>query len=169
MTKLIRILIMILFVIVSIPFALYLFVQSKLRRRKRKPARPVTAAEIAQAERQLGFALPATLRAFFVGRPPLRHPGADPYSLKSAVREYRMLTKAPYGPNGQDWPRNLFPFADLMPGYACFELDSGQVVEWDPEDLEDEDDPPGLWERSFVRTGCDLAAWLQRGEGPTRR
>lgn len=161
MTKFARLVLLVLFVLVSIPFAIFLFVQSKIRR-KPKPAKPVTMKEIERAEARLGFELPAALRAFFLERPAMRHSCAERYSLDGAVREFRMLTKRPYGPSGQDWPRNLFPFADLLPGYACFDLETATVVEWDPEELEDEDDPPELWERSFTRTGCDLAAWLSR-------
>jgi hypothetical protein len=162
MTKLVRTIMLILFVLVSVPFGIFLFVRSRFRRKPR-PGRPVTMTEIARAEARLGFEMPEALRAFFLERPAMRHDCAEPYSIDGAVREYRMLTKAPYGPNGQDWPRNLFPFADLIPGYACFDLESATVVIWDPEELEDEDDPPELWEQSFTRTGHDLAAWLKRG------
>jgi hypothetical protein len=158
MKGLVRALLLILFLIVAIPFGIFLFVQSRWPRRAPKP---VTEADLAAAEKKLGFVLPADLRAFFLPpRPRCRVECAETYSLREAVRQYRMVTKAPYGPNGQDWPSELFPFADLLPGYACYDLGTGLVTEWDPEDLGEEDDDPRLWDRSFRKTGKTLEQWL---------
>lgn len=160
MKSLVRAIVLLVFAIIAIPFAVFLLIQSKLRGKPR-PAKAVTEADIANAERRLGFALPDELRTFF--RPPRPKSSVDCaelYGLRSAVAEYRMLTREPYGPNGQDWPRELFPVADLLPGYACYDLNSGQIVEWDPEDLGEEDDDPKLWDRSFKKTGKTLGGWL---------
>jgi hypothetical protein len=158
--KIIRALLLLVFVIISIPFAIFLFIQSKFPRKPR-PVRPVTEEEIGKAEKRLGFGLPPDLRAFFLGPEP-RTPRrcVELYRLKSAVDEYRMVTKAPYGPNGLDWPPDLFPFADLLPGFALYVLSSGTVVIWDPEDLGEDDDSPELWDKSFTRTSMTLGQWL---------
>lgn len=72
---------------------------------------PVTEADIVKAEEKLGFALLADLKSFFLPSPPkCRAECAELYTLREAVKQYRMVTKSPYGPNGQDWPRELFPF-----------------------------------------------------------
>jgi hypothetical protein len=54
--------------------------------------------------------------------------------------------------------------ADLLPGYGLYDLATGTIVEWDPEDLGEEGDRPELWDRSFTPTGLELAAWLQAPE-----
>ena len=158
MKGLVRAILFLLLMIVAIPFAIFLAVQSRIPRKAPKPA---TEADVATAEAKLGFALPDELRAFFLPpRPKCRVDCAELYTLREAVREYRRVTKAPYGPNGQDWPRELFPFADLLPGYACYDLGTGLVTEWDPEDLGEEDDDPRLWDLSFRKRGKTLKAWL---------
>jgi hypothetical protein len=158
MKGLVRAILLIVLAIVIVPAAIFLLVQSRMPRRA---AKPVTEADVVKAEQKLGFALPGELKAFFLPpRPKCRVECAELYTLREAVKQYRMVTRAPYGPNGQDWPRELFPFADLLPGYACFDLGTGLVTEWDPEDLGEEDDDPRLWDLSFRKTGKALKAWL---------
>lgn len=160
MKTLIRAILLIVFAIVALPFAIFLAVQGR-RRRKARPPRPVTKADVAKAEKKLGFVLPDELKAFFMPpRPKCRVDCAELYTLRKAVAQYRMVTRKPYGPNGQDWPSELFPFADLLPGYACYDLRTGLVTEWDPEDLGEEDDDPRLWDLSFRKTGKTLPQWL---------
>jgi len=160
MKGLVRAVLLIMFAIVAVPFAVFLFLQGRMGSTARPP-KPVTEADLAKAEAKLGFALPEELRAFFMPpRPRCRAECAELYTLREAVREYRTVTKAPYGPNGQDWPIELFPVVDLLPGYACYDLGTGLVTEWDPEGLGEEDDDPRLWGLSFRRTGRTLAEWL---------
>lgn len=164
MKGLVRALLLVVLAIVVVPFAIFLFVRERMPARARPP-KPVTEADIAKAEAKLGFALPEALKAFFMPpRPKCRVDCAELYTLGEAVREYRTVTRAPYGPNGQDWPSELFPFADLLPGYACYDLGTGLVTEWDPEDLGEEDDDPLLWDLSFRRSGKTLKAWLAGAE-----
>jgi hypothetical protein len=164
MKALVRAVLLIAFAIVLVPFAIYLGIQSKVRS-KARPAKPVTAADVAKAEKKLGFALPDDLKSLFMPpRPQCRVDCAELYTLGEAVAQYRMVTKSPYGPNGQDWPGELFPFADLLPGYACYDLGTGLVTVWDPEDLGEEDDDPKLWNLSFRKTGKTPAHWLSGGK-----
>lgn len=160
MKGLVRAILLVVLAIVVVPFAIFLFVRDRMPARARPP-KPVTEADVAKAEAKLGFALPDELKAFFLPpRPGCRVECAELYTLREAVREYLMVTRRPYGPNGQDWPGELFPLADLLPGYACCDLGTGLVTEWDPEDLGEEDDDPRLWDLSFRRTGRTLAEWL---------
>jgi hypothetical protein len=105
-------------------------------RRTQKPPKPVTEADLAKAERRLGFRLPEDLRDFYrSGRHQRSAPFGEFYSLDGAVKEYRMLTAKPYGPNGEDWPANLLPFEDLLHGYGAYARDTGLVIQWDPDEL----------------------------------
>ena len=163
MKKLLRIIVVPIFLLVALLLTPFVLMQSSVfPRRKAPPPRPATIEEVEKAEKKLGFELPADLRSFFLERPPMRQSCAERYTLDEAVKEYRMLTKSPYGPEGQDWPPNLFPFADLLPGYACHNRDTGKVVIWDPEDLGEEDDRPDLWDKSFRPTKSALAQWIAK-------
>jgi hypothetical protein len=164
MKTFVRVVVLAVFAVIAVPFGLYLFVRSRIRTKPRRQP-PPTEQEVSRAEKRLGFGLPADLRAHFLAeRPRIARGCAELYRLNAAVREYGMLTKRPYGPNGQDWPSTYFPVADLLPGYGLYDLATGTIVEWDPEDLGDEDDNPALWDRSFTPTGLALQPWLQRSE-----
>lgn len=146
--------------LLALPFLLLHFLQAKLRGRRR-PAKPANEAAIGRAERRLGRALPDPLRAFYRdGRNLKRTSHGEHYGLAAAVEEYRMLTKAPYGPNGQAWPAELFPVTDLLHGYGACDLGSGEMVEWDPDEIAGGDESDAAWRRSFTRTGKSLEQWL---------
>jgi hypothetical protein len=162
MKALIRIIVIPIFVIVAIIVAPFMLLRSSVFRRKQKPEPPTTPEDIQKAEKKLGFELPAELRGFFLDQPRMNQDCAERYSLDEAVKEYRMVTKSPYGPEGQDWPINLFPFADLLPGYACYDRDTGKIVIWDPEDLGEEENRPDLWDKSFRPTRSSLAQWISK-------
>lgn len=133
------------------------------RKRKRKPPKPLHEAEITAAERRLGFAMPADLREFYLSGGHHRSaPCGEFYSLKQAVKEYRMLTAKPYGPNGEDWPASLFPFADLLHGYAAYDRETGLVTEWDPDEIAGGNESKAAWKRSFQPTGKLLVQYLAR-------
>ena len=163
MKRIIRLLAVPIIVILAIPLALVMFVRSRFRG-KAAPPRAASVEAVQRTEKKLGFEFPPALRTFFTERPSIGRGCSARFTLEEATREYRMATRQPYGPNGQDWPRNLFPFADLQPGYACFDLATSLIVEWDPEELGEDDDRPELWEQSFTYTGLSLPAWLNRQE-----
>ena len=118
---------------------------------------------MAKSEKLLGFELPADLRSFYLdGKFRRSAPCGEFYSLKSAVKEYRMLTAKPYGPNGEDWPAKLFPFADLLHGYAAYDRETGQITEWDPDEIADGNESAAAWKRSFQPTGKTLTEYLTR-------
>jgi cell wall assembly regulator SMI1 len=113
MRKLLLVPIIIVGVIFMLPFVIWQQLQTttpfrNYRKRHRKPPTPLTAADIEKAEKQLGFVLPRDLKEFYLsGGHRRRADCGEYYSLKGLVDEYRMLTRKPYGPNGEDWPRNL--------------------------------------------------------------
>lgn len=145
--------------LLGLPFLLLHFAWVRIRGRPRPP-KDETEQSLAQAERRLGRALPPPLRSFYLaGGHRRRAPQGEYYGLRSAVAEYRMLTREPYGPNGQDWPAELFPVADLLHGVAAYDLTSGEIVEWDPDEIAGGDESDAAWRRSFTRTGRTLAQW----------
>ncbi|HEU4956709.1 MAG TPA: SMI1/KNR4 family protein [Sphingomicrobium sp.] len=135
----------------------------RVRRRKQKPAKPLKEVDMLAAERRLGFSLPPDLREFYLcGRNHRAAPCGEFYSLKAAVKEYRMLTGKPYGPNGEDWPTSLYPFEDLLHGYAAYDLQTGLITEWDPDEIVGGNESKAAWKRSFQPTGKPLAEYLAR-------
>lgn len=133
------------------------------RKRHRKPPTPLTDADIEKAEKQLGFTLPADLRDFYLsGKFRRSAQCGDYYSLKGLVKEYRMLTAKPYGPNGEDWPANLLPFEDQLESYAAYDLETGLITIWDSEEIIGGDESKAAWKRSFQPTGKTLAEYLAR-------
>jgi hypothetical protein len=150
--------------LVMLPFVIWQQIRIKyFRKRTRKPPTPLTEADVAKAEQQLGFSLPSDLREFYLsGRHHRSAPCGEFYSLKGAVKEYRMLTAKPYGPNGEDWPAILFPFEDLLHGYAAYDRETDLITEWDPDEIAGGNESKAAWKRSFHPTGKTLVQYLAR-------
>ncbi|HXG81742.1 MAG TPA: SMI1/KNR4 family protein, partial [Sphingomicrobium sp.] len=127
------------------------------------PPQPVTDADIASAEKQLGFPLPEELRQFYLSGK-FRRPAecGEHYSLQGLVKEYRMLTAKPYGPNGEDWPPNLLPFENQLESYAAYDRNTGLVTIWDSEEIIAGNESKAAWNRFFQPTGKTLAEYLAR-------
>jgi len=125
---------------------------------------PASEAEIAATERELGFALPGALGQFYreianggVG------PGDGLYSLAELLRKWRKMTGAPAGPQAQDWPANLLPIQGEDYELLSIDRDTGRLVFWDMEELDDDEDlPPDnpTWAASFKPEAASIEAWL---------
>ena len=167
MRKLLLVPILIIGAILTLPLVIWQQLRMgplrKYRKRHRKPPRPVTEESLGKSEKLLGFEFPADLRSFYLdGRYRRSAPCGEFYSLKNAVKEYRMLTAKPYGPNGEDWPANLFPFEDLLHGYGAYDRDTGLITLWDPDEIAGGNESKAAWKRSFQPTGKTLAEYLAR-------
>jgi hypothetical protein len=169
--KLLRGLLIVILVLVSLIAAPFLWLSGRMgsnrtitgKRRKPRPFTPLTDADMAAAQKQLGFALPDDLREFYLsGKYRRAAPTGEFYSLKAAVKEYLMLTAKPYGPNGEDWPANLFPFEDLLHGYGAYDRNTGLVTQWDPDEIVGGNESKAAWKRSFQPTGKTLDEYLAR-------
>jgi len=86
-------------------------------------------------------------------------PGEGLMPLAEVVDRYTGMTREPYGPLGQDWPKNLLPLFDENPVLSCIDMNSGEIVAWDPEEIEDEDSDED-WQRSFKVEHPGLAALM---------
>ena len=132
------------------------------------PARELSAApdeaRLAEAERRIGRPLPPELRQLYAIGDGGFGPGGGLLRLGELVARYHELTREPYGPLGQDWPANLLPLFDEDPQLICLDLDSGGIVEWDPEEIEDEESDAD-WQRSFIRRQASLGELLEQWLG----
>jgi len=130
-----------------------------------RPA-PPPASEVAleAAEADLGFALPPDLRRCYlevadggVG------PGGGIFSLSELVAKHHEMTDEPVGPQGQSWPAQLLPIQGDDWDLVCLDRESGRLVYWDLEELDDDDELPRdqpTWAASFVPEAESLEAWL---------
>jgi hypothetical protein len=125
---------------------------------------PANEALITWAEAQLGFALPADLKAFYVevanGEV---GPGDGIYPLSGLIGKWREMTEEPADPQGQPWPAELLPIAG---DDELFSIDrtNGRIVYWDVDEIGIEDDTPADdpgWAKSFKPVAETLDAWLE--------
>ena len=130
------------------------------------PANPQDLAEapsdeqIMEAENRIGRALPPeVLQLYAIGDGGFG-PGEGLFPIAELARRYHELTREPYGPKGQDWPRNLLPLFEEDPVLLCIDMDSGAITAWDPEEIEDEESDED-WQRSFKPEAPSLAALLE--------
>lgn len=103
---------------------------------------------LALAEQGIGRPLPGDVRQLYAIADGGFGPGAGLMPLAELVDRYGEMTRAPFGPLGQDWPKNLLPLFDEDPVLGCIDMDSGEMVAWDPEEIEDEESDED-WHRSF--------------------
>jgi hypothetical protein len=125
-------------------------------------APPADDASIADAEKQLGFVLPKPLRQLY---DQIANGGFGPGSgimpLQDVVRTYLDLCATPPGPRKQKWPVQLLPITRNEPGLCCIEVNKGEVIFWDEEELADGVSDK-VWKRSFKPDAPDLGSWFER-------
>lgn len=125
---------------------------------------PLTAAPspaaMADAERRIGRPLPEELKQLYAIGDGGFGPADGLFPLAELIERYEHMTGEPYGPAGQDWPKNLLPLFDENPVLLCIDMDSGAIVAWDPEEIEDEDSDAD-WRRSFKPEAQSLSALMQ--------
>lgn len=132
------------------------------RARGRDPT-PLPAAasedEIAATEQALGRRLPPQLAQLYRE---IADGGFGPagglFPLARIRDEYHEMTREPAGPQNQAWPPQLLPLVDAEPGYDCIDLDSGEIIAWDPEELDSYSN--AAWKRSFKPVASGLSDWL---------
>jgi len=124
--------------------------------------KPADDGTISDAEHELGFALPPSLRQLYeeVANGGFG-PGAGILPLQEVVRIYRALLTTPPGRRGQKWPSHLLPITRTDPGHQCIDLNSGELIFWDEEELANGASDK-VWKRSFKREAPDLGHWFER-------
>jgi hypothetical protein len=80
--------------------------------------------------------------------------------LDRVVETYLALMATPPGRRGQKWPAHLLPLTHTDPGHDCLDINTGQMVFWDEEDLADGASDK-VWKRSFKPGAPDIATWFE--------
>lgn len=122
-------------------------------------AHPPSPQLVNTLEMRMGRPIPACLRQLYEIGDGGFGPGSGLMPLIEIARRYDEFTHEPFGPLGQDWPEQLLPLFEEEPVLVCMDLESGEIVAWDPEEIEDEESEED-WQRSFKVEYPDLAALM---------
>ena len=124
-------------------------------------AGPCREEDVARAEAELGFPLPAALRQLYrevadggFG------PGDGLYSLAGLVAKYREMTEEPVGADGEMWPAELLPVTGADWDIIALDRNSGRLVYFDAEELME-----GGWDCAFKPEAGSLEEWLGKWMG----
>ena len=109
---------------------------------------PASEQQIKAAQEIIGRALPDGVLQLLAIANGGYGPGQGLYPVEQMAEKYRELTATPFGPSDQLWPGNLLPLFEDSPGWVSIDLDSGEIVYWDPEEIEDGESQAD-WQRSF--------------------
>lgn len=135
---------------------------------------PATEAEIAGGEARIGVALPPLLRRLYTevahggfgpgpGLVGFR-PGATTDKGDTIEDLYAGMLEATNENPRWIWPRELIPVVDLSGAYLCVDASTpaGRVVEFDFEELDDDDSADGGWSGAFTERAPSVEAWLAK-------
>jgi hypothetical protein len=133
---------------------------SLLAGRSTAPASPASEADLARAEQRLGFAIPADLAQLYrdVGNGGFG-PGGGLRPLAELVDAFDERRAWAEDAGENHWPERLLPMVPLDPGDLCLDADTGTVIEWDPETIEE--GRADEYARSFSVRSASLEAWLE--------
>lgn len=120
---------------------------------------PPSASDIARAQERIGKQLPLQLRQLYTIGDGGFGPGEGLFSLTELVERYVDATAEP-GPGGHSWPQQLLPLFEEAPQLICIDFDSGEIICWDPELIDDVVDGQD-WLDSFVSEADSLGALMQ--------
>jgi len=121
---------------------------------------PVSDEALASVDERLGFRLPEPLRQLYRVADGGFGPGdGGLFGHAEMLERYRELTSTAEGPGGEPWPAKLLPLYELDPALGCLDLESGQIVVYDVEEMDFVSSQQ--WRRAF-RKGPQSIAQLMR-------
>lgn len=117
-------------------------------------------AALAEAAQRIGRPLPPELRQLYAIGDGGFGPGDGLFPLAELLERYDECVREPIGPGGQLWPVNLLPLFEEPPQLLCLDTDSGRMICWDPERIEDVEQGSD-WDQSFVPEADSLGAYME--------
>lgn len=124
--------------------------------------RPAPMARIRAAERELDVVLPPLLvRLYTEVDDGGFGPGTGLLPLGRVIAETQGLRSGAPLPRRRRWPESLLPLVERDPGWLCVDVITGEIVEWDPEDVP-EWASQERFERSFEVRWSTLEDWLAK-------
>jgi hypothetical protein len=122
--------------------------------------KPAALQDLERLEASLGVAFPAQLRRVYLE---VANGGFGPghglLAVDRVAAEYKHLREWILG-TGHPWPDGLLPVVHRDPGWDCVEASTGRVVEFDPEEL-DEDVGAAQFSRAFRELAPSVETWLE--------
>ena len=123
---------------------------------------PASRDDIAAAESALAFPLPADLKRLYADVANGGFgPGAGLVSLAELAARYLEFRSEPQGPCDEMWPAHLLPIVPVDICEACYDLKTGKIVCWDPEEIVGDVPEEEAWDLSFKPWADSLADWLE--------
>ena len=124
------------------------------------PLRQASEAGVRAAEEALGVAFPPFLaRVYAEVADGGFGPGAGLLALEDVVREARELRSGGHTPRNRVWPPTYLPLVHLDPGWTCVDVETGAIVDWDPEDMTERMSEERFRE-TFTERSPSVEAWL---------
>ena len=119
-------------------------------------------ADVRAAEQALGLTFPPFLaRVYAEVADGGFGPGGGLVPLERIVSETRDLRSGEQLPRGRAWPATYLPLVHLDPGWTCVDVETGAIIDWDPEDMTER-----MSEARFRETFSDrspsVEAWLAK-------
>jgi hypothetical protein len=112
------------------------------------------------AEEALGVRLPSVLaRAYVEVADGGFGPGGGLLPLEGIVRETHELRTGDLVPRNRAWPAAYLPLVHLDPGWTCVDVDTGAILDWDPEEMT-ERMTEARWQETFSERAPSVEAWL---------
>lgn len=126
------------------------------------PLRQSSIAGVRAAEQALGVAFPPFLvRIYTEVADGGLGPGGGLLPLEALVSETRDLRSGEQLPRGRTWPPTYVPLVHLDPGWTCIDVETGAIIDWDPEDMT-ERMSEARFRDTFSERSPSLGAWLAK-------
>ncbi len=126
------------------------------------PLRQASLADVRATEQALGVTFPPFLARVYaeVGDGGFG-PGGGLLTLERIVSETRDLRSGEQLPRGRTWPPSYIPLVHLDPGWTCVDVETGTVIDWDPEDMT-ERMSEARFRETFSERSPSVEAWLAK-------
>jgi hypothetical protein len=124
------------------------------------PLKRATEADVRAAEQALDLTLPPLLARVYVEVSDGGFgPGGGLLSLDRIIRETRELRSGELLPRNRKWPPTYLPLVHLDPGWTCVDVETGAIVDWDPEEMTERMSEARFGE-TFSERHPSVEAWL---------
>jgi hypothetical protein len=121
-----------------------------------------TESDVRAAEEALSLTFPPLLARVYVEVADGGFgPGVGLLPLEGVVRAARELRSGDLMPRNRSWPATYLPLVHLDPGWTCVDVETGAIVDWDPEEMTERMSEERFRE-TFSQRSPSVEAWLTK-------